>query len=259
MNIILLVCALVAAQTVKGPQGNNGRENGTLRQVEADYKSERTYDSTHPPSPRSSPLSSGSNRYSTINNEKPTNDESCYSLALNALLVIVTSVIAVYGIRQYRNFRENGMMQLRAYISVEQDLKWPSVLFHGCHVHGFFNFVNNGQTPASSVESWCASCIEAPQKEQFPPNPDNEIIDGGTIHKGKTGLPHPVKTAPITSDEIAKIRLGELVVYFWGSVGYEDAFGKRQYTPFSYIVRWDEIESGLVGPFINRMGDNTPT
>ncbi|MGA8436198.1 MAG: hypothetical protein WBQ20_06120 [Methyloceanibacter sp.] len=91
---------------------------------------------------------------------------------------------------------------------------------------------NFGQTPAHRASYWAETKVLDSGDRFEPGRPE----DGErTVNPGRDGFTIKSRlAAPLTEEEMSKIKLGTAAIYFYGAIAYRDAFGRSRKTQFRY-------------------------
>ena len=157
------------------------------------------------------------------------------------ILIAMAAVIAAF--RSNRIARESAERQLRAYVGVfRTTIDWSVVGAPRATIH----IRNDGQTPAYNLTHWMAIGLsdKADLKNLHPPT---------KLSKSDLGPNVPMsiaQTKPLTQQQITALQTGQLRLFVWGMVNYNDAFGQ--------IDRWVKYRlvlapAGLAGNVENTL------
>jgi hypothetical protein len=126
--------------------------------------------------------------------------------------------------------RDTAKRQLRAFVAAERsvlEIKENLVV-------ATIAIVNSGQTPAYHFDhcAWIG----------FGHIGETKIFEEGP-HRPKSGAHIPssgncgaiIESDRLTESQIAKIKLGKIAVWVWGTIWYEDVFGDAQRTKFRFV------------------------
>jgi hypothetical protein len=159
-------------------------------------------------------------------------------------IVLAFATIGLGGVALWQRYdlKGSGEKQLRAYVGITPDPAYPAPTLEEIHTEGFqFHIVNYGKTPAHNVvhEIAMGGWTE-----------DNPILRESTKpEKGSRFVLHPgahsemkiARKTPFSQQELASIRSGELKIFVWGKIWYQDAFNQDRWTAF----RWRQGGSAL--------------
>ncbi len=259
------------AQPAKGPSvdsNHHGRENGTRQQIEANQsKDTAKYSLT---------LRTGNNQKTTYETANPPNGGDNWNkiVAISTfILALVTIALAVIGYLQYGNSRrqlwqfysaserdfrltrDNSRKELRAYISIStihdpEKKKYFGVINRVKVIDEttkraverdklFINawiVKNNGQTPAHNFRGYYWAKVRPEGETVFEPRPIKSISTV-TLSKG-CDFPVNMDIEDLHPAEINALMNGTGILYVWGSMIYDDAFGESHETNFRYEVTW---------------------
>ena len=140
------------------------------------------------------------------------------------LLAGFISVLALFvAVRQAYISSDTEQRSLRAYVFIEQ----VTVTLDGNTLKGVIDLKNGGQTPAYNVVPKTALYVEYANKP-FSPRPlIDAIVSRGILGPG--AVLNPRAEGPIPPEypgEIAALKDGRLVIYYFGNVEYTDAFDR---------------------------------
>jgi hypothetical protein len=157
-------------------------------------------------------------------------------VVVTAILAGVTAVIAYFTIGLYRDGKDKGHAELRAYVSIVEAFR---INTHNEHAPTFeVNIKNCGQTPAYELTGWGA--IEV---REFPFVGPIQARESHGVETKMTLGPdseHTIsrKRAPEwTEQEILDVSAGKAAIYWFGEINYKDAFGKSRATEFCFYTR----------------------
>lgn len=145
--------------------------------------------------------------------------------------------------RQNDIAEDTAKRQLRAYVDLKSaDLslctegKFPSDCAHPEQRFADVVIQNYGLTPARNLVSAAGVCVKPfPPTEANPVGPIPEWVERavGELPPGRTnGLPLEVTRSGPLYEGLIK---GELAVYFYGEISYEDIFGETHHTTISLV------------------------
>jgi hypothetical protein len=98
-----------------------------------------------------------------------------------------------------------------------------------------FSIRNEGQTPAYEVYSWTGMVIdEMPELAVFR-RPEVKPTHPITLHKNDAHK-IPIFGINLTPEELKIWKEGKVTLFCYGEVMYEDAFGQKHWTRFSYMA-----------------------
>ncbi len=158
------------------------------------------------------------------------------SLIVNAAMVTATIAIAIFALCQVRISRTTARTQLRAYV-VAKPYRAFNIDERGITAQVYTTITNVGATFARNVQRSVGVGIRAgPVPEKF------EDLGPVTREVGKIVLAPGVDGYVIRSlhalqkDELAKLMTpeGDLKIYAFGRITYEDIFGKPHVTTFCH-------------------------
>jgi hypothetical protein len=122
--------------------------------------------------------------------------------------------------------QENTIIAHRAYLAIQSGT--AGLAEEG----GIFNLSvrNFGNTPANNVVIYA----KAEVRGELPPHefPRAASTSGGTVPPQTTISKKVVTAGKISPEEIALLNKGELTLYAWGVIAYQDIFGKSRQTKF---------------------------
>jgi hypothetical protein len=155
---------------------------------------------------------------------------------------------------------ERTAQQSRAYLSVQigtgvyQDAN--------CRFEVKPMLVNNGQTPAYKVKYAARADIlpfPLPSEFEFPPLESPRSVFG-ILAPHHNFIMNAMLQGRCPDNEVEDIKRGQgKRAYIWGTVTYEDAFGKERYTNFAHNIFWLQAPQGdiIFGNYADRHNDAT--
>ena len=166
----------------------------------------------------------------------------------------LVGVLVALGIALHSNWiaRDTAKRQLRAYVHLKTadlgrcgDNNFPTDCDHPVQRFAEVEIRNYGQTPALNMVSVTAVGIKPfPPTEVRPLGEIPDWVDRSTsdLPPGReSGMPMEVKASGWFHD---RLMTGELAVYFWGEVTYEDVFGEKHRTVISLVSHGDSYKRG---------------
>jgi hypothetical protein len=152
-------------------------------------------------------------------------------------LVIVTGLLAGFGLWQVIISRNAARRQLRAYVFLDPDKEFSFVRKPSttATVEVEIHVKNLGTTPAHElfVESWMTVDAWPMPKEFAFVGPSGEgPVNHSVIPPGGVAHFHVGTARPFNAAELAAIEKGDLCLYIYGSIKYRDAFNRRHWTNF---------------------------
>jgi hypothetical protein len=152
-------------------------------------------------------------------------------------LVIVTAMLAGFGLWQVIISRNTARRQLRAYVFLDPAkaftfVRRPST---ATTVEIEIHIKNLGATPAHDLvtKSWITVDVwPMPKEFAFTGPPGEGPVSNSVVPPGGTAHFHVGTGRPFTVTELAAIEKGDLRVYIYGSIKYKDAFNRPHWTNF---------------------------
>lgn len=177
----------------------------------------------------------------------------------NTLTVIGTFALAAFVLVQVIDARKSNERQLRAYLM--------SVVGGGIRQGGKFNLkfefrpiiLNTGQTPAYDVHIMTGmkflSFAEAATFD-FRLKESSENISLLTLGPRQDKFTQTILDRKLSRAELREYKLGKRRLYVYGTVYYRDAFKKRRYTNYCYVVSWWVKPGGPIWHNTNRHNES---
>lgn len=183
--------------------------------------------------------------------------ESNRLASVNTRLSIFTLLVTVFGtlllIWTFDETRETSRRELRAYVHLKcADLtlcgdEFPMIFKHPQQRFADVTFKNYGSTPAHNVEMVTGTKIAPfPLTEPLPPVPD-------MIERVLSDLPQG-RDAPMPLEVFNSGNMHETLmqggwgVYYWGTVKYEDIFGRKHQTHIQLVSEGLGYRRGMFRP-----------
>jgi hypothetical protein len=165
------------------------------------------------------------------------------TLLFTAAITIFTGFSTFYSSKQWdgikqslEDARETREVENRAYVSVKT-ASLVTELKPGEPATVTIDYVNKGDTPALKAGAHVEMDFLAKRvSEPLPDNSATTMVSSGVIHTdGVVGS--DLSIPPVSEEVFTQFMEGRLLLYVWGTVRYEDVFGKTHKTQFCFLRR----------------------
>lgn len=137
------------------------------------------------------------------------------------------------------HIRDHSKVEMRAYVAAER-LFIEDDLAENVPIRAVCDWRNAGQTPALKARAGVHFSSTPAGKayrlslDVYPPaHSRTQIAAGGAIHSRVTA------SFPVDKTTVDLIKRGEIHLYFWGVLEYEDVFGDEHHTKFRGMITGD--------------------
>jgi hypothetical protein len=166
---------------------------------------------------------------------------SIYVYLVWSQLSIMTHQLSIMD-EQLREMRASTHLEQRAWVACKGGKCRHPISTEG-QVNIDLTYSNSGKTPANKVNITCNFIIG--QKDfDIESLANNEKTTYSTeVETERSIAPNTTREAPwdistqvLTDEVVSKIKSGDLVAYVFGKITYDDVFGERHTTIYSYII-----------------------
>lgn len=146
-------------------------------------------------------------------------------------IAIATVVYGVVSIFQYGEMRHDAVVSERAWVGpINAGIK-PRTTKAGTYFK--VPFSNHGQTPALNVRSWIGYTNNERQIPKRDPIGNSQSANM-VLFPNELGNTSTMDNL-LPADDVNAIKAGALILYVYGTIAYDDAFGHRHWTQFCFI------------------------
>jgi hypothetical protein len=148
--------------------------------------------------------------------------------------VMVVAAYTTFTALQWFDLRDNFKVEQRAWV-VPFDLSAEP--FTGDPIKTIFKvlFKNTGRTPALKTHAWIAA---TPDLQSIPVTNPEELSGADAMILGPNGIGNTSTQKPYPPEAIQLIKKG-VRLYIYGTIWYQDVFGKHHWTQFCYYPGTD--------------------
>ena len=168
----------------------------------------------------------------------------CFRSWVAAIGPIVAVVALLVALSQFSLSRDSAQRQLRAYVGVaDGSFRLVNLTEGGQGILVQVRLKNSGKSPAYDYTTWIAGPVIAGASDE-PFGPPTPLSNRSTSVVFADGDTHLASAAPITAEQIQKVRAGTSKIFAWGGADYRDAFGTARTLRFYDINGRDEVAQG---------------